>query len=51
MLRSGMGDPPAMIGQDLLRGTVLALGPDPSTPVLWQLRAPAETPSGPLGGV
>ena len=37
MLRSGMGDPPAMIGQDLLRRTVVAVGPNPSTPVLWQV--------------
>jgi hypothetical protein len=37
MLRSGMGDPPAMIGQDVLRGTVVALGRDPSTPVFWQV--------------
>jgi len=38
MLRSDMGDPPAMIGQDLLRGTAVAVGPDPSTPVFWQVR-------------
>ena len=37
MLREGMGDPPAMIGQDVLRGTVVAVGPDPSTPVFWQV--------------
>jgi len=37
MLRTGMGDPPAMIGQDVLRETVVALGPDPSTPVFWQV--------------
>jgi hypothetical protein len=37
MLREGMGDPPAMIGQDVLRGTVVAMGPDPSTPVFWQV--------------
>jgi hypothetical protein len=39
MLREGMGDPPAMIGQDLLRGTVVAVGPNPSTPVFWQVGA------------
>jgi hypothetical protein len=33
------GDPPAMIGQDLLRGTVVAVGPDASTPVFWQVVA------------
>jgi NADPH:quinone reductase-like Zn-dependent oxidoreductase len=56
MLRSGMDDPPAMIGQDVLRGTVVAVGPDQSTPVLWQVatlesqgdggapRRPAEPP-------
>jgi hypothetical protein len=38
MLRSGIGDPPAMIGQDLLRGSVIAVGPDPSSLVLWQVR-------------
>ena len=37
MVRSGIGDPPAMIGQDVLRGSVVAVGPDPSTPVLWQV--------------
>lgn len=37
MLRAGMGDPPAMVGQDLLRGTVLAVGPDAASPVLWQV--------------
>jgi len=37
MLRSGMEEPPAMIGQDVLRGTVFAVGPDQSTPVLWQV--------------
>jgi hypothetical protein len=37
MLRSGMDDPPAMIGQDVLRGTVIAVGPDQSTSVLWQV--------------
>ena len=36
-LRTGMDDPPAMLGQDVLRGTVLGVGPDPSTPVLWQV--------------
>jgi hypothetical protein len=39
MLREGMGNPPAMIGQDLLRGTVVAVGPDASTPVFWQFVA------------
>jgi len=37
MLRAGMADPPAMIGQDVLRGTVVAIGPDASTPVFWQV--------------
>jgi hypothetical protein len=37
MLRSGMGDPPAMLGQDVLRGAVLAVGPDPATPVFLQV--------------
>jgi hypothetical protein len=32
-----MADPSAMIGQDVLRGTVVAVGPDPSTPVFWQV--------------
>ena len=59
MLREGMADPPAMIGQDVLRGTVVVVGPDPSTPVLWQVptldsapdaTAPPSSPR-PLGGV
>ena len=37
MLRTGMGDPPAMIGQDVLRGTVVAVAPDASQPILWQV--------------
>jgi hypothetical protein len=37
MLRSGMVDPPAMLGQDVLRGSVVAVGPDSGTPVLWQV--------------
>jgi len=37
MLRPEMGDPPAMLGQDVLRGSVLAVGPDPAGPVLWQV--------------
>jgi hypothetical protein len=37
MLRAGMVDPPAMLGQDVIRGTVVAVGPDPATPVLWQV--------------
>ena len=37
MLRTGMADPPAMIGQDVLRGTVVALSPDSSQPLLWQV--------------
>jgi len=37
MLRTGMDDPPAMIGQDVLWGSVVAVGPDPSTPVFWQV--------------
>lgn len=36
-LRTGMADPPAMLGQDIIRGTVVAVGPDPTTPVLWQV--------------
>ena len=36
-LRTGMADPPAMIGQDVIRGTVVAVGPDPATSVLWQV--------------
>ena len=43
-LRSGMGDPPAMIGQDILRGTVLAVGPDASKPVQWQVATPESDP-------
>jgi hypothetical protein len=37
MLRSVMGDPAAMLGQDVLRGTVLAIGPERGSPVLWQV--------------
>ena len=37
MLRAGMADSPAMIGQDALRGTVLAVAPDALRPVLWQV--------------
>ena len=37
MLRAGMADPPAMIGQDALRGTVLGVAPETSRPVLWQV--------------
>ena len=37
MLRTGIGDPPAMIGQDVLRGTVVAVAPDAGRPVLWQV--------------
>jgi hypothetical protein len=36
-LRTGMEDPPAMLGQDAIRGTVVAAGPDPTTPFLWQV--------------
>ena len=36
-LRTGMDDPPAMLGQDVIRGTVVALASDPATPVLWQV--------------
>ena len=36
-LRAGMDDPPAMLGQDVLRGTVIAVGPDPATSVLWHV--------------
>jgi hypothetical protein len=39
MLRAGMADPPAMIGQDVLRGSVVALGPDSGTPIFWQVEA------------
>lgn len=36
-LRTGVADPPAMLGQDIIHGTVVAVGPDPATPVLWQV--------------
>jgi len=32
LLRAEMGEPPGMLGQDVLRGSVLAVGPDPATP-------------------
>jgi hypothetical protein len=37
MLRPGLDDPPAMLGQDVLRGTVVAVAPARSRPVLWQV--------------
>jgi hypothetical protein len=37
MLRAGMVDPAGMLGQDVLRGTVVVVGPDSTTPVLWQV--------------
>jgi len=45
-LRTGMDDPPGMLGQDLIRGTVVAVGPDPATPVLWGV---AQLQSQPVG--
>ena len=42
MLREGMADPPAMLGQDVLRGTVVALARDTATPVLWQVATLAD---------
>jgi hypothetical protein len=59
ILRRDMGDPPAMLGQDVLRGTVLAVGPDPGTVVLWQVptsvdampRGARPAPPGPARGV
>jgi hypothetical protein len=36
-VRREMGYPPAMIGMDVLRGTVLALDADPAGRVTWQL--------------
>jgi hypothetical protein len=32
-----LDDPPAMLGQDVLRGTVVAVAPARSRPVLWQV--------------
>jgi hypothetical protein len=37
MLRAGMVDPAGMLGQDVLRGTVVVVGPDSATSVLWQV--------------
>jgi hypothetical protein len=50
-LRTGMDDPPAMLGQDVLRGTVVAVGPDPATPVLWQVAQLARGASRPSPAV
>jgi hypothetical protein len=36
-IRQAMHDPQAMIGMDVLRGTVLAVAADTSRPVVWQL--------------
>ena len=38
MLRTDMGEPMGMLGQDVLRGTVVAAGPERGSPVLWQVR-------------
>ena len=46
-LRTGMDDPPAMLGQDVIRGTVVAVGSDPATPLLWQVAQLAEDVSEP----
>lgn len=35
LLRDRMPDPPAMIGMDLLAGSVLAIGPTAAEPILW----------------
>jgi hypothetical protein len=51
MLRAGMAHPPAMLGQDVIRGTVVAVGPDPATPVLWQVGALGEGSSEPNHGI
>jgi hypothetical protein len=51
ILRSGMVDPPAMLGQDVLRGTVVAVGPDAATPVLWQVAELGSEVTTPSGGV
>ena len=51
LLRAGMDDPPAMLGQDVLRGTVVAVGPDPATPVLWQVGELDAEVTGPSMGV
>jgi len=45
-LRTGMDDPPGMLGQDLIRGTVVAVGPDPATPVLWGVAQLQSHPAG-----
>jgi hypothetical protein len=50
-LRSGMDDPPAMLGQDVIRGTVVAVGPDPATPLLWQVAQLGEDASEPSPAV
>jgi hypothetical protein len=51
MLRPSMTDPPAMLGQDVLRGTVVAVGPDPATPILWQVAELDEEAAPQSGGV
>jgi hypothetical protein len=50
-LRAGMADPAAMIGQDVIRGTIVAIGPDPATPVLWQVEELGEAASEPAAAV
>jgi hypothetical protein len=39
------------IHTDVLRGTVAAVGPDPATPVLWQVAQLARGASGPSPAV
>jgi hypothetical protein len=46
LLRPEMGDPAAMLGQDVLRGTVVAIGPGPDGEVLWQVAALDDAPAG-----
>ena len=50
-LRTGMDDPPAMLGQDVIRGTVVAVAPDAATPVLWQVAQVGERASEPSPAV
>lgn len=38
-LRSSMHDPQGLVGMDVLRGTILAVGADVGRPVLWQIPA------------
>jgi hypothetical protein len=37
-LRTDLGEPMGMLGQDVLRGTVVAVGPERGSPVLWQVQ-------------